>query len=549
MFADTASYQLKIKGQPTRTLGPDAPTIRVGRAAENDWVIEDQSLSRRHAQFEWSPDGPALRDLGSRFGTSLNGVAIQDPVRIQPGDQVIMGTVLVEVSQFAEPSVRIEPEGAPDPAMNALAVPAASLRGSGQDPQTDRWNQVLETMNELTLGLIQETPPQRLLEHLLEKLMSFLGADRGAVLLVDPQGTLAPEAIRVHGGHASQRQIRLSRTLVEAALERREAILLTDPAADPQWATRSLILSGITSAIITPLETEGQVSGLLYADSRDRIRRFTRDDLQLATILAHVAAAKIHAARLMAEAQRTRTLEHEMGIARDLQLRMLPRGDPGEGPFELCADLRPAKEVGGDLYDYQWHQGQLRFCIGDVCGKGVPAALVMALTKTLFRANGAFLDDPAQVMAAVNALIYEETGPGIFVSAFFGRFDPASGRLAWCNAGHEPPILLAPGRPARFLDTGASLALGVLEQYGFRTRETLLAPGEGLLLYTDGVTEAVDDGQGMFGRDRLLAVLDGGPEGPAPAVVKEVLGALERFTDGAAQADDITLLCLRHSRG
>jgi serine phosphatase RsbU (regulator of sigma subunit) len=542
------SYQLKIKGHPARTLGPEAPTIRIGRAAENDWVIEDQSLSRRHAQFEWSPEGPGLRDLGSRFGTSLNGVAIQNSVRIQPGDQVILGNILVEVTQLAEPSVRFVPANSPAPALDALAVPAAILRaGSDEDPGVGRWNQVLGTMDELTLDLVQETPLQQLLEHLLDKLMAFLGADRGAVLLKDAQGVLVPEAIRVRGGRASQRQISLSHTLVEAALKRREAILLTDPATDPRWATTSLILSGITSAVITPLETEGQVSGLLYADTCDLFRRFTRNDLQLATILAHVAAAKVNAARLMAEAQRTRTLEHEMKIARDLQLRMLPRGDPGLGPVELCADLRPAKEVGGDLYDYQWHQGQLRFCIGDVCGKGVPAALVMALTKTLFRSNGAFLDDPAQVMAAVNALIFEETGPGIFVSAFFGRFDPASGRLAWCNAGHEPPVLLVPGQPARFLDTGPSLALGILEQYRYQTQEITLAQGEGLLLYTDGVTEAVDEANRMFGRDRLLAILDHCAQGHAQAAVREILRALEGFTDGATQADDITLMCLRHA--
>ena len=226
---------------------------------------------------------------------------------------------------------------------------------------------------------------------------------------------------------------------------------------------------------------------------------------------------------------------------------MLPKGSPGEGPFSLFAELRSAKEVGGDLYDYHWHQGRLRFCIGDVSGKGVPAALVMALTKTLFRATGAFLDDPARLMAAVNDHICDETGSGIFVTAFCGSFDPATGRLAYCNAGHEPPAVLTPERPSRYLETRPGLALGILENYPFQAQETVLREHEALLLYTDGVTEAMNAAMEQFTPARLqseLHLCGCEPE----AVVKHVLGAVDRFAAGAAQADDITLMCLQRRR-
>ena len=547
MLACMATYALKVRDRPARTIGPQAPVVTVGRAPQNDWTIEDASLSRQHARFEWDAQGLSIQDLGSRFGTSLNGKAIQDRVGLRPGDELILGNVLVEVAVLGEPSVHIDPQAGPDPALAAFTMPAARvLGGEGAERNSGPLPQALTFIHELTLGLIHDVSPQELLEDLLDKLLAYLEADRGVVLLKDPQGTLQPTAIRVRGSGGAHLRINLSHTLVEAALDRREALLLTDPVGDPELASRSLILSGVTTALVTPLEAEGQVIGLLYFDSHSHLRQFSRDDLQLATTLAHVAAAKLHGARLLAEAQKTRAMEQEMAIARDIQLRMLPLGNPGDSPAELYAELRSAREVGGDLYDYRWQGGRLHFCIGDVSGKGVPAALVMALTKTLFRASGAFLEDPSSLMAAVNGLLYEATAPGIFVSAFCGRFDPADGRLVYSNAGHEPPVILSPHRPVRFLETRPGLALGILPDFAYRAQEAALLDQEALLLYTDGVTEAMNPVRAMFTADRLQAELERRPGESPQAVVEHVLEALARFTAGGPQADDITLMCLRN---
>jgi len=543
MLAGMPSFSLQAKNRPPRTLGPETPVITVGRAPQNDWVIEEASLSRQHARFEWEPAGLAVTDLGSRNGTSLNGRPIQERTALKPGDELILGNVLVAVTGLAEPTVLIDHQAAPDLGLAAFTMPAARvLGGEGADQGSGPWSQALTFIHGLTLGLIRDVAPATLLEELLEKLLAHLDADRGVVLLKDPSGTLQPTAIRVRGSSSASLRIHLSHTLVAAALERREALLLTDPAGDPELASRSLILSGVTTAIVTPLEAEGQVIGLLYFDSRSLLRQFTRDDLQLATTLAHVAAAKLQGARLLAEVQKTRALEQEMAIARDIQLRMLPLGNPGDGPSGLFAELRSAREVGGDLYDYRWQDGRLHFCIGDVSGKGVPAALVMALTKTLFRASGAFLEDPA----AVNGLLYEATAPGIFVSAFCGRYDPADGSLVYCNAGHEPPIILSPSRPVRFLETRTGLALGILDSFPYQAMATTLLDQEAVLLYTDGVTEALNPLRELFTAARLQAELERRPDETPQSVVGHVLAAVDRFSAGAPQADDITLMCLRH---
>jgi len=541
-----SAYRLQLSDQSEKTIGSFAPVLTVGRSPENDWVLADASLSRHHARFEWSPQGLAVRDLGSRFGTALNGAAVKDPMPVRPGDELILGNVQVQVVELAEPSVHIDPEAAPDLGLTAFAVPAATLRGAGVGRDGGRSAQALTFVHDLALGLVREVSTQELLEDLLDKLLVYLEADRGAVLLKDSEGRLAPKAIRVRGARGSGRQITLSRTLVEAALDRREALLLTDPQGDPELASRSLVLSGVTTAIVAPLEAEGEVTGLIYFDAHSILKQFTREDLQLATTLAHIAAAKIHGARLMVEAQKTRALEQEMAIAREIQMRMLPLGGQGDLPYDLHAELRAAREVGGDLYDYHWRNGRLWFCIGDVSGKGVPAALVMALTKTLFRANGAFLQDPAQMMVAVNGLLYEETGPAIFVSAFCGLFDPADGRLVFCNAGHEAPVILSPSQPVRFLDIRRGLALGILPEFAYQAEEIVLSDREAILLYTDGVTEALNPVLELFTADRFQSVLERRAGEEPQAVVRHVLAALDQFAAGAPQADDITLLCLRH---
>ena len=540
------SFRLQAQGGSKRTIGPDSPIVTIGRSPESDWVILDNSLSRHHARFEWSPQGLFIEDQGSSNGTSLNGIAIQERVALKPGDAVLLGNVRVEVADLAHPMVLIDPRVAPDLGLSTFAVPAARLHSTESiGPEQAPGSRALTVIHELTLGLIREVSTQELLETLLDKLSMHLQADRGVVLLKDADGRLQPTAVRAKATRSSHREIVLSKTLLEAALERREAILLTDPLGDPSLASRSLILSGVTTAIVTPLEAEGQVVGLLYLDARSVLKQFTREDLQLATTLAHIAAAKIETARLMEEAQQTRTLAHEMAIARDIQLRMLPKHCPEDAPFELYAKLRAAREVGGDLYDYQWRNGRLCFCIGDVSGKGMPAALVMALTKTLFRANGAFLEAPSKLMAAVNAQLYEETGPSIFVSAFCGFFDPADGRLVYSNAGHEPPLILAPAQPPRLLQTQRSLALGILPSFSYQDEEITLQARESLLLYTDGVTEALNPTLELYGLSRLQSELAHPPDDAPRAVVRQVLAAVGRFSAGTPQADDLTLFCLR----
>ena len=542
-------FKINIAGRPPITIGPESPVVSVGRASTNDLTIIDDSLSRLHARIRLMDGSARVEDLGSMNGTQVNGVRITGPQTLKPGDVIRFGNVEATLSQDQSSKVVIEYQDSPDLPRSTIVMSAAMLRSGLLGPAVpgmDRWPRAMSVLQGITLGLIRDVSAQQLLEDLVEKLFDFLEAEHGVVLLKDASGVVEPVVVRTRKGRASKSDIRLSHTLVEAALDRREAILLRDGGGDPALASRSLIISGVTTAIVTPLEAGGEVIGLLYFDALLARKPFDEDDLRLVTVLAHVAAAKIQNAKLAEEVQNKRALEQEMAIARTIQQRLVPHGTPHEGSFQLFATLRPAKEVGGDLYDYFWDEKRLFFCIGDVSGKGVPAALVMALTKTLFRANAAFLDDPSQMMAAVNLRLYEETDPTMFVTAFCGFLDLESGRLVYSNAGHDRPLILRPGSPLRTLEAKPGLALGVFPKFNYPLQEVLLAPGDSLLLYTDGVTEAVDPAMQLFGLTRLEAAMDAleplDPEGTVYALIDAVDG----FAKDAPQADDITTLCIRY---
>lgn len=542
-------FKIHIAGRPPIGIGHEAPVVSVGRASTNDITIIDDSLSRLHARITIREGTASVEDLGSMNGTQVNGVRITGRQPLKVGDVIRFGNVEATLSQDQSSKVVIEYKDSPDLPRSTIVMSAEMLRSGllgPATPGTDRWPRAMSVLQGLTLGLIRDVSAQQLLEDLVEKLFDFLEAEHGVVLLKDASGEVEPVVVRTRKGRASKEDIRLSHTLVEAALERREAILLREGGGDAALASRSLIISGVTTAIVTPLEAGGEVIGLLYFDAFLTRKPFDEDDLRLVTVLAHVAAAKIQNAKLAEEVQKKRVLEQEMAIARTIQQRLLPHKTPHEGAFQLFATLRSAKEVGGDLFDYFWDEKRLFFCIGDVSGKGVPAALVMALTKTLFRANAAFLDDPAQMMAAVNVRLYEETDPTMFVTAFCGFLDLESGRLVYSNAGHDRPLILRPGSPLRTLEAKPGLALGVFPKFSYPLQEELLAPGDSLILYTDGVTEAVDPATQLFGLARLEAAMDALAPSDPEGIVRALIEAVDGFAKDAPQADDITTLCIRY---
>ena len=239
-------------------------------------------------------------------------------------------------------------------------------------------------------------------------------------------------------------------------------------------------------------------------------------------------------------------MENELQIARGIQMSMLPKTFPPfpeRGDVDLCADIVPAKEVGGDLYDFFIREGKLYFCIADVSGKGVPAALVMATTRSLFRTLSAHEKSPQRIVTAINESMSDMNESNMFVTLFCAVMNLATGHLRYCNAGHNAPVLIAAGGKD-FLPTASNIAIGVLPGMSFQEQETDLHCGDTLFLYTDGLTEAENESHALFGEARMIAALDG--ERNAQAQLEAVKRAVHAFVGEANQSDDLTMLCIRY---
>ena len=238
----------------------------------------------------------------------------------------------------------------------------------------------------------------------------------------------------------------------------------------------------------------------------------------------------------------------ELRVASAIQQSMLPNSADGReqrDDVEACGMLRPAKEVGGDLYEYFVRDEKLYFCIGDVSGKGVPASLVMAVTQAIFLASAQHTSHPAHIMQTLNRSGCRGNSRNMFVTLFIGVLDLPTGRLRYCNAGHDAPVLMTENGP-QWLDVKPNLPLGIVADFEYAAQECQLQPQATLLLYTDGVTEAMNEQHKQFGRERLSNCLQAGAV-TAKQVVDTVLQAVDEFVDGAEQSDDLTMLALRYT--
>lgn len=242
--------------------------------------------------------------------------------------------------------------------------------------------------------------------------------------------------------------------------------------------------------------------------------------------------------------------ESELRVAHQIQLEMVPKDFPPFPGFPdslLYASMDPAREVGGDLYDFLRRDSQLCFLIGDVSGKGVPAALLMATTLTLFRANASNLKDPAEILAAMNRSLAQGNDSCMFVTAFCGCLDLETGRLVYANAGHNPPFLVAADQ-VQALDKPPGLVLGFLPEAIYKTFESTLASGDTFFTYTDGLVEAQTAAGDFFGDDRLVQALKDLAGRTPQEMVRAVINQVKAFEAGADPSDDLTLLAIRFGR-
>ncbi len=293
-----------------------------------------------------------------------------------------------------------------------------------------------------------------------------------------------------------------------------------------------VISTGNLDAEFPLIKSRDEVGNLSesFITMKDSLKRYIKD-------LTETTAAK-------------ERIESELKIAREIQMSIIPKifpPFPDRPEFDIYAFIEPAKEVGGDLYDFFFiDDDHICFMIGDVSGKGVPASLFMAVTKTLFKANSGEGVRPDEILSRLNNELAQDNESCMFVTIFCGILNTKTGEVLHANAGHNPPLLLRQGKEAQYLDTSGSIAVGAMEGLSFKTEKFVLHPGECLFMYTDGVTEAANLEEDLFSEKRLRDDLSALRKKPIKDIVSSLMQEIEDFSQEAPQADDITMMIIKY---
>src|SRR5829696_4507392 len=307
--------------------------------------------------------------------------------------------------------------------------------------------------------------------------------------------------------------------------------------------------------VVVPLVNQGELIGLLNLGPRLSQQEYSADDRKLLNDLATQTAPAVQVAQLVRQqqqqAQERERIEQELRVARLIQQTLLPKHVPDLPGYQLAAYYQPAREVGGDFYDFlNLENGHLGLVVGDVTDKGVPAAIVMATTRTMLRASAQRLDSPGEVLKRVNDVIVRDIPPNMFITCLYAILDPETGLLRYANAGHDLPYRRrrtsnGGGGAEELRATG--MPLGLLPGMSYEEKEIILERGDSVLFYSDGLVEAHDPQRDMFGFPRLQGLV-GAHRSDGPAMVNFLLSELARFTgEEWEQEDDITLVTLDRS--
>jgi len=321
------------------------------------------------------------------------------------------------------------------------------------------------------------------------------------------------------------------------------------PGAPLPWGGQQRVGDTLLLAPIPGPEGPEALGGIYIEQDRDS--ELLASSASLIQSLGAQIASAYHSAQTRAQTEEQRRIAQELMLAGRIQASLLPARPPELPGWQIAAALKPARETSGDFYDFiALPDGRWGIVIADVTDKGVGAALFMALSRTLLRTYaGQYPSRPDRVLAAANERMLSEARAGLFVTVFYAILDPQTGTLTYANAGHHPPYVLgsAPGEAPQVL-ARSGMALGVLESERWQEETIVLGPADVLLLYTDGVTDALSPQEMAFGVEGLLQAAQQGPGGSAAEIQAAILGALDRFTGDAPPLDDITLVVVgRHA--
>jgi phosphoserine phosphatase RsbU/P len=563
-------------------------SLVIGRAAGCDLALADPFLSRQHSRFSRRGERLFVEDLGSRNGTQVNGRPVHGPTEVGPGDAVqISGSVLTLLPPGGARGAAGVGGGAGAGAAGAAgaAEGAGTLGGSGGFDNTvflhrqsaadlleqqtagaaaaaalgeealRRHAERLKLLNEVHQALGRSLTLDALLELILDRVFDHLRPEQGVIFLKRPDGELARAASRAaDAAQAESVELLGSRSLAREVAERGAAALVLDAQTDVRLAgAESIMMSGVRSLLAAPLlEREGTL-GMIVLGSKVTVRQFNEEDMDLLVSVASVAALYIRNLALAEEAAERRLLAEELALARRIQLALLPPSLPELPGWELYGANTPSRGVSGDYFAVVTRGAGpagpdcARECVlmvADVSGKGMAASLLTASLEAF--AAGPIEDGlpPDEICAKLSRLLYRRTPPEKYATAVVAALALDSGVLRYANAGHNPPLVVRAGGAVEELGaTGVPIAL--LPAAGYQAAEVQLAPGDFLVLYTDGIVEAADPEGEEYGTERLADLCRRHRQASCADLAAALDADLEAFARGVPFADDRTLVMAR----
>lgn len=536
----------------------------IGRSSDCAVSLDVAAVSRRHAVARKENGLFVVEDLGSRNGTFVNNERIAGPAMLRDGDQILVcdqlmvfrmgerpmslsGSAQLQESSLSGPMGEPEDEDATSDELGSVMATLDLTPGTGSWRLSAKPEVKLGAMVEISHNLGKTLSVEEILPKILDSLFKiFVQADRGFVVMrAHADGPLVAVADKMR--HAGQEEkMRFSKTICEESMRSRRAILSADAASDDRFnMAQSITDLRIRSMICAPmLDSEGGALGAIQIDTMNQRSRFTDEDLEVLAGVASQAAVAIDNARMHEQVIAQRALQRDLELARQMQRGLLPSAPPVVPGYAFFDYYQAARQVGGDYYDYLMLPDE-RFAVivGDVAGKGVSAALLMARLSSDVRFSLASERDPALAVRRVNQLFASHDWEDRFVTMIVAVVDTRDNKLTLVNAGHMAPFLRhKDGHVEELGEDLAGLPLGVIDDYEYEAFTLDLKPGDCITIYTDGFSEAMNSQRELYGVERLSKLI-ATPKLSAAELGKRVLDDVGKFVNGFAQSDDMCLAC------
>ena len=536
-MAATSTPRLVVTDPLGRRIVPiDKPLFTVGRRSETDLRLTGADISRVHAEITLDGGVCTIRDHASRFGTFVNGERTTERV-LAPGDHIRFGQ-----SADTEITFVVDDES---PSAEKTAVSAAN--------ELRQMAALLDGLRALGSGRVLD----EVLALVLDSAIDVTGAERGFIMLANREGQLEFKLARARGhitlpGRTFETSRKIPETVFATGQQQIVEDLLDGDLAQLHTGTVAL---GIRHVLCTPLRLVRYVEradqrgademiGVLYLDSRERGALKSASARSALETLSAEAALAIENARLYREALDKAKFEQELKVAAAIQQSLLPASDRDGAFFTTSAASVPCRAVGGDFFDYvDLPNGAFGFILGDVAGKGSPAALLAAALLGMFSSEATYQSSAAPLITRLNHGLVRRAIESRFLTTFYGILGP-DGSFLYCNAGHNPPFLVS-ANGVRRLETGG-VVLGLFAQAAFDEEALKLQPGDFILAFSDGVSEAMNEAGDEFSDDRLLACVESNRGAPPKVVLDNLLKDVRAFCGDAPQSDDVTIVMVRY---